>query len=378
MRFHSLLSRARPEYLVSLLLLSASLDSHAQTALKPRIGTVALIEGEAVAQPGQVKLNLPDVGEDVITVEQDATRKKHIKKSPLQAPRLVVSNAPSRKLKANDPIFEGDLIQSDRNGRVKILFRDRSIMDLGPLSVIEVERFAVSSSGQNVKFNVLHGRIRNIVPQELKKNQRYEIATPSALIKVRGAEVVLKAAPVRDARSKLELTALHGRLSIDVIRHNPDGIVYYQPVAIGPGVSFSNESAGGIQSEMDVRPLSQMALREKARELSPAVNALATETRALIGPRQLPGTGLALITPLHEPEDQEGKSQQIANTFDTDHPPLERRPASASGNFTTPREFSLNAAAFGHMPDFRRATGPAPVSQLPATISRVKINLRGL
>jgi hypothetical protein len=46
-----------------------------------------------------------------------------------------------RFLKPADPVFREDVINTDSNGSVKILFQDQSIMDLGQSSLFKVEEF---------------------------------------------------------------------------------------------------------------------------------------------------------------------------------------------------------------------------------------------
>lgn len=92
----------------------------------------------------------------------------------------------ARALAVSDPVFMGDVIETDRTGLAQIRFQDDTRLVVGPNSSVTVDRFVLASSGSasEVSINAARGALRFITGTSNKQN--YTINTPSATIGVRG------------------------------------------------------------------------------------------------------------------------------------------------------------------------------------------------
>jgi hypothetical protein len=288
-----------------------------------------------------------------------------------------------RHLKPNDTIEEGEIIQTTGTGFVKILFKDDSLMDIGPEGLIQVQKFKLQNNERSVFIKLLYGKIASIVAKPLSGPQSYQVATPSALMGVRGTEFLVhvhgsSSDLESQTRPRTDVVCLHGQVSVDVAKHTDKGLVYYQPVVVNPGAVFSSEGFHGLGQTTTVRMLPQSEMRTLVAQTSPQVNVHGTVVSSAPPPSHLPGTGVAMPQPGQRAIALRSKPINVVSSFDMDHPPISRSLASPSGNFEIPRNFGSDAAAFGSTKDFRSFTGPAPISLLPGNTSRVRVNLLGL
>lgn len=102
--------------------------------------------------------------------------------------RNTAANGPGgdRALKADGPIFTGDVIKTDRRGTAQILFADNTKMVVGPNSQLTIDSFVFSGPSKASTFAIgaLRGSFRFITGASAKN--AYSIETPNATIGVRG------------------------------------------------------------------------------------------------------------------------------------------------------------------------------------------------
>lgn len=367
MRFHS---AARMAVALNMALVAFLTGSGA--ALGAPAGTVAIVEGNAYVQRGEIYYTRPTVGQEVKVNEFGQYR------DDKPAPAYVKWEQNTRRhLKPNDTIEEGEIIQTMGDGWLKILFNDDSLMDIGPAAMVQLQKFQGQGKDRHVVFKVLYGKVRGVVAQALSTPANYEILTPTALMGVRGTEFLVNVYPDKEHRTQTEVVCLHGQVSVDVTKYNAKGLVYTQPMVVNPGSVFATGGVHGFGQETTLRPLSQDSLRTIVARLSPSVNTRATIVGANPPPARLPGTGLRM-TYVADNKPKRVKDEQPINSFDLDHPPAERMVASASGNFDVPHDFGDAPGAFGRYKDIRNFTGAPPTQFLPATNSHVRINLIGV
>ncbi|MDR3606427.1 MAG: FecR family protein [Oligoflexia bacterium] len=104
-------------------------------------------------------------------------------------------DATTRNLKPGDSIYPQDVVNTGSNGHIKILMRDKSIVDLGPSSLFKVDHFDNKSGGtdREVEVSLPYGTMRAAIAQKLTGKGKFKVRTPSATMGVRGTEFIVKA-----------------------------------------------------------------------------------------------------------------------------------------------------------------------------------------
>jgi hypothetical protein len=92
------------------------------------------------------------------------------------------------------PLFAGDRVRTRPASRMKIVFQDDSIVDVGPASelVIDAQEFNPTQRSYRSTLKLLGGKIRTLVSEYYgAPRARYEIETPTAVAGVRGTEFIV-------------------------------------------------------------------------------------------------------------------------------------------------------------------------------------------
>ncbi|RXI25038.1 FecR family protein [Aliarcobacter trophiarum] len=97
----------------------------------------------------------------------------------------------SIRLKLTDTIFEKDFIETKSNSKVKITFKDNTIITIGKDSTLDIEEYLYSnSSNDKSNFNVTKGAFHVITGQIGKTNpDKFKLKTKNASIGIRGTEI---------------------------------------------------------------------------------------------------------------------------------------------------------------------------------------------
>lgn len=99
-----------------------------------------------------------------------------------------------RNAKAGDTIFAQDVINTGSDGRIKVLMKDKSIIDLGPSALFKIDSFKGKNGAadREVDVSMVYGTMRAAVTQKLEGKGKFKVKTPSATMGVRGTEFVVK------------------------------------------------------------------------------------------------------------------------------------------------------------------------------------------
>lgn len=98
-----------------------------------------------------------------------------------------------RPARAGDPLKAGDVVNTSSNGKVKLLMKDKSIVDLGPSALFKVDHFAANGgTDRQVDVSMMYGTMRTAVTQKITGQGRFKVRTPTATMGVRGTEFVVK------------------------------------------------------------------------------------------------------------------------------------------------------------------------------------------
>ena len=101
----------------------------------------------------------------------------------------VVRTSGQVMLRAQTPVFMGDVIQTDGVGETQIRLSDNTKLVVGPNSLMTIDRFVLSSNStaSRVALNAVRGAFRFITGSSPK--DAYTITTPTATIGVRGTQL---------------------------------------------------------------------------------------------------------------------------------------------------------------------------------------------
>lgn len=89
------------------------------------------------------------------------------------------------------PVFVGDILETKKNGAIKILFKDDTLLTLKENSktVINEYFFEAKTKKRRAVFNILFGKIRTVVGRFFGKEELVELKTPTAIAGIRGTDV---------------------------------------------------------------------------------------------------------------------------------------------------------------------------------------------
>lgn len=102
-----------------------------------------------------------------------------------------------------------DLVKTQQNSRLKILFNDDSVLTLGDSSQMSVKEF-VHSKGERGKslFNLIDGKMRAVVGKT-----KFEVRTPTAVAAARGTVIYFETGEL-DGRNYTEIICLEGIVDV--------------------------------------------------------------------------------------------------------------------------------------------------------------------
>jgi hypothetical protein len=107
-----------------------------------------------------------------------------------------VLNGKKEPIKKKDWLKEGTTVQTAEKSFVRLIYTDKSSMNVGPKSEMKIEQFDNKEPGM---INMIKGKIRSKVSKDYlkidKKRSKLLIRTPSAVMGVRGTEFVTEVIP---------------------------------------------------------------------------------------------------------------------------------------------------------------------------------------
>ena len=107
------------------------------------------------------------------------------------------NGAGEEHLQRGDPVYAGDLIETQSNGHVHLRFSDDALISVRPNSRLKIQRYDYDPSKPSestVKFELEEGVTRAISGRAAKEaRQRFRLNTPIAAIGVRGTDFVVSA-----------------------------------------------------------------------------------------------------------------------------------------------------------------------------------------
>lgn len=213
---------------------------------------------------------------------------------------------PTRTLKPGDEIFAGDVLNTSNDGSVKILFSDKTIIDLGPSSLFKVDDYQLKGgSDRKVDLSVAYGRIRASVNQKVGSGGSFRVRTKTATMGVRGTEFLVLsdlsdfAPPSRAERpagspgaptpqapapaAKTQIVVLTGK--VEVAAQGAGGAPAKAPVMLTEGKALTTATAA---APTKVETLSKAEMTSVVKETKVADN---TFKQAVVIDRSVDGKG---------------------------------------------------------------------------------------
>lgn len=157
-------------------------------SLAPLPGALAAGPGSAPpsAASNQSPAATPSLGEvagEVVSVEGTVFIRPDGKNSAIQP----------KSARPGDRVYAGYVVNTSSNGKIKLLMKDKSILDLGPSALFKVDHFKSNSgSDREMDVSMMYGTMRSAVTQKITGKGRFRVRTPTATMGVRGTEFVVK------------------------------------------------------------------------------------------------------------------------------------------------------------------------------------------
>lgn len=96
-------------------------------------------------------------------------------------------------LKPNDTILEGDTIETKNGAAAKLLFTDRTIVDIGSDTTFRIKEYRLKQGrNRDVNFELKEGKVRTSVNQPVGQSGSFRLKTRSVVMGVRGTEFVVE------------------------------------------------------------------------------------------------------------------------------------------------------------------------------------------
>lgn len=94
--------------------------------------------------------------------------------------------------KPGDKVYANDVINTSSNGSIKLLLKDKTIIDLGPSALFKVDKFEPGTgTDRQAELSMMYGTVRGAVTQKITGNGKFRLRTPTATMGVRGTEFVV-------------------------------------------------------------------------------------------------------------------------------------------------------------------------------------------
>jgi hypothetical protein len=111
----------------------------------------------------------------------------------------------SEKLEVGKPVFQGDLLETQKRTRLEVKLADQSVLRLGPSSKAEVAAasFGKTVEERNVSAKLVVGKVWANVAKAVGGEQKFEVKTENAVAGVRGTTFRVDAANDRSVVVKV-------------------------------------------------------------------------------------------------------------------------------------------------------------------------------
>lgn len=114
-------------------------------------------------------------------------------------------------------VFWNDTVITGHDGKVRILFIDNSMVNIGTDSDIAISKYTLTPTERNVLLSMVKGKIRFLVSKLSAVLNTYTITTTTAIIGVRGTDFVVDASQ----KDTTEVYIMKGKVELSNILQKP-------------------------------------------------------------------------------------------------------------------------------------------------------------
>lgn len=166
----------------------------------------------------------------------------------------ILSSGTEHDLRVGDSIEQGSSIHTGPDGSAKILFRDQTVLDISPKSLVRLDQYVDrGGSDRDVDLGLDFGKARTSVNKKLDSQGNFKIRTKSTVFAVRGTEFWVE----QDQTSRL--TVFEGHVQAQSLL----SVSASQMVNAGQQLSVS--PTGAFSPMVSVAPLKMSEFRGAAR-----------------------------------------------------------------------------------------------------------------
>lgn len=226
----------------------------------------------------------------------------------------AVVNGKEVKLKADDWVDGGAIIKTSEKSFVKLVFIDKSQMNVGPLSEIKIEKFHSKDAGV---IDLVKGKIRSQVSKDYlqiqgKDRSKLFIKTKNAVMGIRGTDFMISTNGINTAAILFEGEVVFNRLNDRKITDSAhlDRIVD-QGVRMFPG-EFSAVGEGGAPTVPALLNVGQREKLEKNVQFDKNDSAKTAAAKSVV-PAGLSGNAVASKPNIEVVKNDDGKARASSN-----------------------------------------------------------------
>lgn len=148
--------------------------------------------------------------------------------------------------KANDPVFNDDIIRTGEAGAAKVLFSDQSLMDVGPNSAMKISQYALrDGENRTGTFSILYGKLRALVTRPVGKGGKVEVRTKDAVMGVRGTEFVVDVPKGAPPGAGTSVVVVSGLVTVQPPKGGPEISVGAGQMVVATPKTFAQAAEGG-------------------------------------------------------------------------------------------------------------------------------------
>lgn len=189
---------------------------------------------------------------------------------------LIWEEQTRQTITPNRPIPAGTIIQTGKDGFLKLLLSEQTVIDVGPESTFSIRQPTVEHFWD---IQIYTGVFRFIHPSSLN-SPTLKIITPNTELRVSEAEFLVIAEipiglPTHDY-AQTQVLSIHGQVKADILKQTNAGLVYVQPFVISPSFQFLAGGQMGVSQNIHLHAFSTSDVRRNLKELGPLVNVFAT------------------------------------------------------------------------------------------------------
>lgn len=229
---------------------------------------------------------------------------------------LMLNNGKKTPLKAESKVIAGSTVQTSDKSFVRLIFIDKSQMNIGPNSEMKIEQFGGGDAGV---IDLVKGKIRSQVSKDYlqqkdKDKSKLFIKTPNAVMGVRGTDFMISTNGANTSTVLFEGEVVFNKLigassrdfstdSLEAVVNGP-GTARMQPGEFS--VQLENGPQPTVPSILNVQQLETLETNpEFSQDRAPGQNNIETSSKSVVPP------GLSGESASNQPDSLKSEISQV-------------------------------------------------------------------